>query len=458
MTAIRRLAGGSRTCRLRAMSAVVAVVLATALGSVSASAADDGWTRSTNSYDFVQWDCGYPVRVVGTESHVVKTKVDKKLPGVSYVTDRFEFSEVWTAPDGRWFTLSGHGVNKDKKGRLVGGSVYQFAFVVRGQPMTITDSSGVVVLRDRGTLTFDYTIDLADGTFTFLEVRIRGPHPIFEAGVCKSAAPLIGTDSARHLTPRPIGSTSFPMGFYEYLPPSYQAAGSRSPLLLAFNGYGENGDGTAAGLTTLLGTGIPRFIDIGGWPTDRPLVVLALQHVEAPPGFDFSPCDGVEWGGSCSMQLQHDRNNASPAFCTTPDEIHDFITYAVAHYNVDPARVYVTGLSCGAYGVWEYLAKYGNERVAAAVPIAGDGRPAWPATICGLSSIALWAFHGALDDVVNPQGSIEPMTKLAACPGVSADRAKLTVYPDLFHDGWDQAYSGSLGDDIYTWMLGFSKQ
>ena len=31
-----------------------------------------------------------------------------------------------------------------------------------------------------------------------------------------------------------------------------------------------------------------------------------------------------------------------------------------------------------------------------------------------------------------------------------------TTYPDLFHDGWDQAYSGSLGDDIYSWMLGFS--
>lgn len=31
------------------------------------------------------------------------------------------------------------------------------------------------------------------------------------------------------------------------------------------------------------------------------------------------------------------------------------------------------------------------------------------------------------------------------------------AYPDLGHDGWDQAYSGSRGDDIYTWMLGFSK-
>ena len=157
------------------------------------------------------------------------------------------------------------------------------------------------------------------------------------------------------------------------------------------------------------------------------------------------------------MQLQHDRNHASPAFCTTPDEVHDFITYAVAHYNVDPTRVYVTGLSCGAFGVWEYLAKYGDEQVAAAVPIAGDGRPAWATAGCGLGSVPIWAFHGELDDIVDPQGSIEPMTNARRLPGVPADRAKLTVYPDLFHDGWDQAYSGSLGDDIYSWMLGFSK-
>jgi len=111
----------------------------------------------------------------------------------------------------------------------------------------------------------------------------------------------------------------------------------------------------------------------------------------------------------------------------------------------------------GAFGTWEYLAKYGDEQVAAAIPIAGDGRPAWATAGCGLGSVALWAFHGELDDVVDPQGTIEPLTELAACPGVPADRARLTVYPGLFHDGWDQGYSGSLGDDIYTWMLAFSR-
>ena len=82
------------------------------------------------------------------------------------------------------------------------------------------------------------------------------------------------------------------------------------------------------------------------------------------------------------MILQHDRGNVQPAFCTTPDEVHDFITYALAHYNVDPSRVYLTGLSCGGFGTWEYLAKYGDEQVAAAVPIAGEGRPAWATAGC----------------------------------------------------------------------------
>ena len=122
----------------------------------------------------------------------------------------------------------------------------------------------------------------------------------------------------------------------------------------------------------------------------------------------------------------------------------------------DPARVYVTGLSCGAFGVWEYLAAYGDEQVAAAVPIAGEGRPAWATSGCSLGDVAIWAIHGEFDDVVNPVGSIAPITALSACPGVSSDRAKLSIYPNLYHDGWDQAYSGSEGDDIYSWMLSYT--
>ena len=459
MALSRDLTRGIRARRLRWLSSFVVVLVAITCGSASAGATVIDRERSTRSYDEVRWDCGYPMQVVGVESHTVQVRANKKLDGYDFVTDNYYVTEVWTAKDGRSFKLAANGIAKDFKIKRVQGSVYEFTFHNSGQPLVITDSSGAVVSRDRGNISFHYTVDVVNGDFNFLDLRVSGPHPLDDGDMCKAVAPLVGGDSAQYLTPRPIGSTSPTMGYYEYLPPSYSDTGSGSPLLVALEGYGETGDGTADGLQRLLLAGIPRFIDVGGWPTDRPLVVLAFQHVEEPPGFDFSSCDGpdVQWGGSCNMQVQHDRNHASPAFCTTPDEVHNFITFAVANYNVDPKRVYVTGLSCGAFGAWEYLAKYGDEQVAAAVPIAGDGRPAWSTAGCGLASVPLWAFHGELDDVVNPQGSIEPMTNLAACPGVTADRAQLTVYPGLFHEGWDQAYSGSLGDDIYKWMLSFSK-
>jgi predicted esterase len=456
MAAPRGPIRGARAHRSRALGGIVAALVAMTWGSAPANATVVLHDQFTQPYEFVNWDCGYPMTVAGVESHTVQLRADKSLDGNYFVTDKYQFTETWTTADGRWFTVAGNALNKDVKATPVGGTVYEFTFHNPGQPVIVTDSSGALVARDRGNLAFHYTFDVADGSFNFLGFGAAGPHPVFFTDLCRIVGPLVGTGSAQYLTPRPLGSTDAGMGYYEYLPPSYTDAGTQSPLLVAFNGYGENGDGTADGLRNLLNTGIPRFIDVDGWPTDRPLVVLAAQHIEEPPGFDFSSCDGIPWGGSCNMQVQHDRNHASPAFCTTPDEVHDFISYAVAHYNVDPHRVYATGLSCGAFGTWEYLARYGDEQLAAAVPIAGEGRPAWATAGCGLGSVAIWAFHGALDDVVDPQGSIATMTNLAACPGVPADRAQLTVYPDLYHEGWDQAYSGSRGDDIYTWMLGFS--
>ena len=408
-------------------------------------------------YDFENWACGYPLQVSGMLTHVFTLRQDPRLEGELMFMDQYAFSETYTNEAGAFVTATGRGVSKNVPARRVGESTWTFTFLQAGQPFTIRDSSGRVVSRDSGVLRFEATVDVATGEEVGFELTVSGPHPLFDQDTCKVVAPLLGTDSADHQTARPLGSTDAAMGYYEYLPPSYSPDGDSSPLLVVTNGYGENGDGSAEQLSNLLFTGVPRFIEVGGWPTDRPLVVLSTQHVEDPPGFDFSPCDGVDpWGGSCAMQLQHDRGHASPAFCTTPDEIHDFIAYAVAHYNVDPSRVYLTGLSCGGFGAWEYLAAYGDSQVAAAVPIAADGRYAWATVGCGLGDVPLWAFHGGLDDTINPLGSTETMENVQACPGVDPDAARLTVYPDLFHDGWDQAYSGSRGDDIYSWMLGYT--
>ena len=274
----------TRTRRIRALGVLGATLALLSLGAGSASATiTERSGRVTQTYSFVSWDwdCGYPMQVDGTTTDQVQVRVDRKDPRIVFVTDNYQFTETRTVADGRSFTLAGNGLNKDVRAKRVSGSLYEFTFHNPGQPFTIRDSSGNLISRDRGHVDVQYTINLDDGSFNFLGVRFSGPHPSAGVDGCQTVAPLVGSASASYLTPRPVGSTTFPMGFYEYLPPSYTASGAKSPLLLAFNGYGESGDGSPEQLPNLLNTGIPRFINIGGWPTDRPLVVLALQHHES---------------------------------------------------------------------------------------------------------------------------------------------------------------------------------
>ncbi|WP_243073510.1 hypothetical protein [Microbacterium sp. SS28] len=443
----------SRTRLLAAGTTVLAVLALAGLASSPAVAA--GPQTTTEEYAYESWFCGYPMQVHGQFTSRFRERQDPHGGDRTLVHENFQFAETWTNAAGRSFTVSAKASSKDLKSVSLGGSAYEVIFQQSGQPQVVT-ADGVVLARDRGNLRFHFITDIQTGAFEFLGATLNGPHPGFETDLCKIVAPITGNTSAEHQTARPLGTTGAGMGYYEYLPPSYGEAASGSPLLVVTNGYGENGDGSAAGLDLLLFTGIPRFIDVGGWPLDRPFVVLSTQHIEQPPGLP-GDCSDVPWPGSCVMQIQHDAGSPPESPCTTPGELDAFLDYAVTAYDVDPDRVYVTGLSCGAFGVWEYLSQHGDERVAAAVPIAGEGRPAWATSGCALSAVPIWAIHGELDDVVNPAGSIDPITALSGCPGVSSDRAKLSIYPGLMHDGWDQAYSGSAGDDIYSWMLDYTR-
>src|SRR5262245_45864398 len=163
-----------------------------------------------------------------------------------------------------------------------------------------------------------------------------------------------------------------PQGYWEYLPPGY-GDGAKRPLLVALHGSGENGTGTRASLRKLLGTGIPKLIEGDEWPAARPFIVLMLQH----------------W-------------DAKSDSCPDPDEIAGFLRFAMKHYDVDPHRVYLTGLSCGAIGAWAYLATHTDERVAGAILIAGYGGEAIASAGCDLGKVPIWAFHGSADTTVDP--------------------------------------------------------
>jgi len=250
------------------------------------------------------------------------------------------------------------------------------------------------------------------------------PQPSASSTVAPETNDASTTSSRQKL--RPIGTVDgAPLGYVEYLPPDYGK--QPSPLLVFLHGSGESGAGDEHALASLTSTGIPSLIANDSWPDARPFIVLAPQHKEDPP-----------------------------SFCMEAKEIDAFLRFALKHYDVDPKRVYLTGLSCGAIGLWNYLAEHGDEVVAAAVPIAGYGIAAVEQAGCDLARVPIWAFHGSADESVPVRGDVYPVTTLQACTDPAPVDARLKVYRDESHDVWSETYI-STRYDIYDWLLSHHK-
>jgi hypothetical protein len=408
--------------------------------------------------------CGYRTDVVATSTGrlSIRTGTAPTTSGFFFVTNSYSFREVHTDPaTGKWFVIRGNGQFKEVQATPVGGNLYEVQANNTGQLWVVEDSTGRVVFRQAGAAKFRLLLDTGgnaipgdDQFVDFLGGSFSGHDP--QVSFCAAAGAVIGTDSATRQTAHPLGTTSSPLGYYEYLPPGYGQG--KSPLLVFLHGHGGNGDGSPNQLPNVVNDGaIPFYIATNGWATNRPFVVLSPQHNEiSSPQYPYSCAEFLV--GTCVMQLQHGYGNPLPAgsACWAPAEVKAFIDYAVATYNVDPARVYLTGASCGGYGVWESLADLHAGQIAAAVPVAGDGRPILGSAGCVLASTPIWAFHGEADDVVDPAGSIDPIHTLQSCPSPPAKDLRLTTYPDVGHDSANHVYSGSQGQDIYTWMLSFT--
>lgn len=118
------------------------------------------------------------------------------------------------------------------------------------------------------------------------------------------------------------------------------------------------------------------------------------------------------------------------------------VDYVISNFDVDPERVYLTGLSMGGFGTWALACKH-PERFAAIAPLCGGGSTD---KACNLKSVPVWAFHGAQDKFVPVSRSEEMVNAVKACGG----DARLTVYPEVGHKVWKVAYKN---EELYDWFL-----
>jgi len=111
-------------------------------------------------------------------------------------------------------------------------------------------------------------------------------------------------------------------------------------------------------------------------------------------------------------------------------------------YKTDKKRVYLTGLSMGGYGTWNFAAAY-PERWAAIAPICGGGNPK---TAGKFKDVPCWCFHGDADKTVSVEKSREMIKALKDVGG----KPKYDEYPGVDHNSWDRAYGNA---ELYTWFL-----
>jgi predicted peptidase len=193
-----------------------------------------------------------------------------------------------------------------------------------------------------------------------------------------------------------------------YLPADYgKQEGKKWPLVVFLHGSGESG----SDLEKVKVHGPPKLIAAG---KEFPFIVVSPQ---APAG----PNRG--WNTEVLNAMLDD---------------------VLARYAVEEDRVYLTGLSMGGYGTWNWGAA-NPERFAAIAPICGGGDARMTAR--RLKSMPVWAFHGAKDPTVPVEESeriVEALKK------TGNTEVKFTVYPEAQHDSWTVTYDNP---ELYRWLL-----
>ena len=127
------------------------------------------------------------------------------------------------------------------------------------------------------------------------------------------------------------------------------------------------------------------------------------------------------------------------------EELYLLIQKVLAENKIDKSRIYLTGLSMGAWGSWN-LAFAHPELFAALVPIAGFVDRVPMVENCKISTIPSRIFRGLQDDIVDANYSIAIFNKLRGC---NKD-IKLQLFDDANHDSWTRVYDNPA---IYEWML-----
>jgi MYXO-CTERM domain-containing protein len=223
-----------------------------------------------------------------------------------------------------------------------------------------------------------------------------------------------------------------------YLPHEHDAL-KRWPVIVFLHGGGENG----TEITELLGHSLPALVEQESW--DWPFIVVSPQ------------LEGGQW-------KEH------------VEDLTAVLDRIETEFGGDPNRAYVTGLSWGGMGSWDFGVLL-PDRFAALLPLAANAaqEPPWDERANVLTKPVFIA-HGTMDTVVDDQGDVDRVADLEsdgatfyefdyALADQGNDAIPLEVmnheqvfghFVDYDHNVWDAVY-GTVGGTPktvpYEWLL-----
>jgi predicted peptidase len=125
--------------------------------------------------------------------------------------------------------------------------------------------------------------------------------------------------------------------------------------------------------------------------------------------------------------------------------VYELIQSIITQYQVNPQRIYLTGLSMGGLGVWKLTFEH-PELFAAVAPVCAPTDYFMEDEFPRIKNVPIRIYHGALDDVVPPSYAINIYNKLKRHNPL----ASLTIFPNDHHNAWDSTYSNP---EFYQWLF-----
>ena len=211
---------------------------------------------------------------------------------------------------------------------------------------------------------------------------------------------------------------------YRLLTPLGYNPGLRYPMIVWLHGSGEMGTNNQQ-----LGNGTEVFTASDNL-TKYPVVILVPQ---CPLSDRWSNMSSAVAPGNLRMSANPTRTAAS---------VFELVAAVKTQLNIDPSRVTLAGLSLGAFGVYDWIARR-QDLFTAALPMSGGGDTTQARK---LVHTPLWDFHGSSDGVVGVAHSRVMIAAIRAAGG----SPKYTEIPGGGHGPWSPIIAQA---DVLAWLV-----